>query len=128
MAFKGTGVTDAGTTPTTATLDTENNRKMSLDLSKWVRDNQANKGKEFTVTYYAKVNTNAEVTNNNKASLEYGNNPDETTTTTPSEAKTNTYPLGIIELVYIVLQSVVKPGITGFFKIDLHIKCYIYLS
>lgn len=36
--------------------------------------------------------------------------------------------LGIIELVYIVLQSVVKPGITGFFKIDLHIKCYIYLS
>lgn len=38
------------------------------------------------------------------------------------------YTLGIIELVYIVLQSVVKPGITGFFKIDLHIKCYIYLS
>lgn len=36
--------------------------------------------------------------------------------------------VGIIELVYIVLQSVVKPGITGFFKIDLHIKCYIYLS
>lgn len=35
---------------------------------------------------------------------------------------------GIIELVYIVLQSVVKPGITGFFKIDLHIKCYICLS
>ena len=35
---------------------------------------------------------------------------------------------GIIELVYIVLQSVVKPGITGFFKIDLHIKCYIYLK
>ena len=35
---------------------------------------------------------------------------------------------GSIELVYIVLQSVVKPGITGFFKIDLHIKCYIYLS
>ena len=25
-------------------------------------------------------------------------------------------------------KSVVKPGITGFFKIDLHIKCYIYLS
>ena len=38
------------------------------------------------------------------------------------------YTRGIIELVYIVLQSVVKPGITGFFKIDLHIKCYIYLS
>lgn len=34
----------------------------------------------------------------------------------------------IIELVYIVLQSIVKAGITEFFKIDLHIKCYIYLS
>lgn len=38
------------------------------------------------------------------------------------------YSAGIIELVYIVLQSVVKAGITDFFKIDLHIKCYIYLS
>lgn len=68
---------------------------MSLDLSEWVRANQTNKGKEFTVTYYAKVNQDAEVTNNNKASLEYGNNPIDTTTTTPSEAKTNTYPLDI---------------------------------
>ncbi len=42
-----------------------------------------------------KVNKDAEVTNNNKASLEYGNNPSDTTTTTPSEAKTNTYPLDI---------------------------------
>ena len=68
---------------------------MSLDLSAWVKANQTNKGKEFTVTYYAKVNKDAVVTNNNKASLEYGNNPDDTTTTTPSEAKTNTYPLDI---------------------------------
>ena len=68
---------------------------MSLDLSEWVKANQTNKGKEFTVTYYAKVNKAAEVTNNNKASLEYGNNPDDTTITTPSEAKTNTYPLDI---------------------------------
>lgn len=87
--------TDANAAPTTATLDTANSRKMSLDLSAWVKDNQANKGKEFTVTYYAKVNKDAEVTNNNKASLEYGNNPSDTTTTTPSEAKTNTYPLDI---------------------------------
>lgn len=95
VEFKEAGVTAAGTAPTTATLVTGNNRKMSLDLSAWVRDNQANKGKEFTVTYYAKVNAAAEVTNNNKASLEYGNNPGDTTTTTPSEAKTNTYPLDI---------------------------------
>ena len=95
VAFTDTSLTVGGTAPTTATLDTANNRKMSLDLSAWVRDNQANKEKEFTVTYYAKVNKDAEVTNNNKASLEYGNNPSDTTTTTPSEAKTNTYPLDI---------------------------------
>ncbi len=95
VTVKFTDSTDASTAPTTATLDTANKRKMSLDLSKWVRDNLTNKGKEFTVTYYAKVNKDAEVTNNNKASLEYGNNPSDTTTTTPSEAKTNTYPLDI---------------------------------
>ena len=87
--------TDASTAPTTAALATNNSKKMILDLSTWVRANQGNKGKAFTVTYYAKVNKDAEVTNNNKASLEYGNNPSDTTTTTPSEAKTNTYPLDI---------------------------------
>lgn len=94
VAF-GKGVTDAGTAPTTATLDTNNKRKMTLDLSAWVRANQGNKGKNFTVTYYAKVNKEAEVTEKNKAELEYGNKPGETTTTTPSEAKTPTYPLDI---------------------------------
>lgn len=93
VAFKDT--TDANTAPTTATIDTNNSKKMSLDLSAWVKANQTNKGKTFTVTYYAKVNKGAEVTNNNNASLEYGNNPSDTTTTTPSEAKTNTYPLDI---------------------------------
>ena len=69
---------------------------MSLDLSAWVRANQVNnKGKEFTVTYYAKVNKAADVSTKNNATLEYGNNPGETTTTTPSEAKTPTYPLDI---------------------------------
>lgn len=92
-----TGATEAGTESTTATLDSTNNKKMSLDLSAWVRGNQANKGKEFTVTYYAKVNANAIVTEKNKAQLEYGNKPGETTTTTPSEAKTPTYPLDILK-------------------------------
>lgn len=87
--------TDASTAPTTATLDTANKRKMSLDLSAWVKANQTKKGKEFTVTYYAKVNKDAVVTEKNKAQLEYGNKPGETTTTTPSEAKTPTYPLDI---------------------------------
>ena len=96
VAFTDNSVT-AGTTPTVATLDTANNRKMSLDLSEWVRANQANKGKEFTVTYYAKVNKDAVVIEKNKAQLEYGNKPGETTTTTPSEAKTPTYPLDILK-------------------------------
>lgn len=97
VAF-GAGVTDAGTAPTTATLETANNRKMSLDLSVWVRANQENKGKEFTVTYYAKVNKAADVTEKNKAQLEYGNNPGDTIKTTPSEAKTPTYPLDILKV------------------------------
>ena len=86
---------DASAAPTEAAIATDNSKKMSLDLSAWVKANQTNKGKTFTVTYYAKVNKGAEVTNNNNASLEYGNNPSDTTTTTPSEAKTNTYPLDI---------------------------------
>ena len=97
IAFEDTGVA-AGTAPTTATLSGEGNRTMALDLSAWVRANQANKGKEFTVTYYAKVNKDAVVTEKNKAQLEYGNKPDETTTTTPSEAKTPTYPLDILKI------------------------------
>ena len=71
---------------------------MSLDLSEWVRASQTNKGKEFTVTYYAKVNKAAVVTEKNKAQLEYGNKPGETTTTTPSEVKTPTYPLDILKV------------------------------
>lgn len=89
------GAADAGTAPTTAALDSTNNKKMSLDLSAWVKANQTNKGKSFTVTYYAKVNKDAVVDTKNSASLEYGNNPGDTTTTTPSEAKTPTYPLDI---------------------------------
>lgn len=96
VAFTAEGTTDPSTAPTTATLDTTK-KKMSLDLSAWVRANQTNKGKDFTVTYYAKVNDKAVVTEKNSATLEYGNKPGETTTTTPSEAKTPTYPLDILK-------------------------------
>ena len=99
VAFTDTNITGAGTAPTTATLDETNKKKMSLDLSEWIRANsENNKGKEFTVTYYAKVNKDAVVTNNNKASLEYGNKLGETTTTKPSEVKTPTYPLDIYKI------------------------------
>lgn len=96
VAF-GEEIADASKAPTTATLDSTNKKKMSLDLSEWVRANQTNKGKAFTVTYYAKVNKDAVVTEKNNAQLEYGNNPKETTKTTPSEAKTLTYPLDILK-------------------------------
>lgn len=88
-------IRDAQTTTETATLSGDNNRTMTLDLSAWIKKNQESKGQEFTVTYYAKVNSNAVVTEKNSASLEYGNDPDNTTITTPSEAETPTYPLDI---------------------------------
>lgn len=78
-----------------ATLSGEGNRTMTLDLSEWIRTNQNNKGQEFTVTYYAKVNKDAVVETNNSASLEYGNNQGETTITTPDVVTTPTYPLDI---------------------------------
>lgn len=93
VAF-GEGITDEGTAPTIAALDTTK-KTMSLDLSTWVRANQKNKGKKFTVTYYAKVNKDAVVTEKNKAELVYGNNPSDTTITKPSEVKTPTYYLNI---------------------------------
>ena len=79
----------------TAKLADDNDRMMTLDLSEWIRVKQDQVGAEFTVTYYAKVNKNAVVDTHNKAELEYGNDPNNTTTTTPSEAKTPTYPLDI---------------------------------
>lgn len=94
VVFTAEGTTDPSTAPTTATLDTTK-KTMSLDLSAWVRANQTNKGKEFTVTYYAKVNNKAVVEEKNKAELVYGNNPSDTTTTKPSEVKTPTYYLNI---------------------------------
>ena len=107
VAF-GKGTADAGNAPTTATLSGDGNRTMALDLSEWVSANQTNKGKEFTVTYYAKVNKNAVVTEKNSATLEYGNNPDDTTITKPSEAKTPTYPLDIKK--YAKTNKKILPG------------------
>ena len=82
-----------------AVLSEDNNRTMTLDLSAWIKGNQTSKGRQFTVTYYAKVNSNAVVTEKNSASLEYGNDPQNTTTTTPSEAETPAYPLNINKII-----------------------------
>ncbi len=74
---------------------TLNGRTMELDLSEWIKQNQEHKGKSFTVTYYAKVNKNAVVTEKNNAKLEYGNEPGTTEMTVPVEVHTPTYPLQI---------------------------------
>ncbi len=84
----------AGTQQATVT-----GRAMVLDLSQWVRDNQAHVGKTFTVTYYAKVNSDAVIQNKNSVTLEYGNQPGETTTTVPKEVLTPTYPLNINKII-----------------------------
>lgn len=78
-----------GVTSETAT------RTMLLDLSKKVQ--AATTGDEIEVTYQATVNKDAVVTTNNKATLEYSNNPgeDSTGTSKPSEVVTPTYPLDV---------------------------------
>ncbi len=86
-------MTKNGTTEGMTAVLTE--KKMVLDLSDWVRNHQDAKGEAFTVTYYAKVNQSAVITQNNQASLEYGNEPNTTVETVPVEAKTHTYPLQI---------------------------------
>lgn len=88
-------IKDGASSTQNAVLSGDDNRTMTLDLSQWIKNNQTSKGSEFTVTYYAKVNANAVVTEKNSASLEYGNDSSNTTTTTPSEVKTPTYPLQI---------------------------------
>lgn len=88
-------IKDGASSTQNAVLSGDDNRTMTLDLSQWIKNNRTSKGSEFTVTYYAKVNANAVVTEKNSASLEYGNDPSNTTTTTPSEVKTPTYPLQI---------------------------------
>lgn len=88
-------ITDGSLEEQTATLGETNDREMTLDLSEWIRGKQDKVGTEFTVTYYAKVNKSAVVDTHNSAELEYGNDPQNTTTTTPSVVKTPTYPLDI---------------------------------
>ena len=88
-------IKDGASSTQNAVLSGDDNRTMTLDLSQWIKDNQTSKGSEFTVTYYAKVNANAVVTEKNSASLEYGNDPDSTTTTTPVQEQTPTFPLQI---------------------------------
>lgn len=97
LTFKTSGVTIQIGNGDSQEVDNANfaEQMLTLDLSKWVRDNQEHVGETFTVTYQATVNEKAVVTEENKATLEYGHDANSTTTTTPKEAKTPTFPLQI---------------------------------
>ena len=64
----------------TGTLGGEDNRTMTVDLAQIVKGNQAYAGKEMTITYQAKVNSNAVINNHNSAEIEYTNDPETNTT------------------------------------------------
>ncbi len=70
-------------------------KTMDLNLSEFVTNFQSAKGQTFTVTYYAKADSTADVNTANSATLEYGNAPGQTIRTTPVSVVTPTYPLNI---------------------------------
>lgn len=78
-----------------ANFEGDTYRSITLDLSEFVRSHQEHKGKNIIITYYAKVNTNAVIKNYNKAFVKYGNDPDNTTDSTPDVVVVNTYELKI---------------------------------
>lgn len=88
-------IIDPEVTQTQAPKATISGRTFELNLSDWVKENQANVGKKFTVKYDAIVNESAVVTENNQAYLKYGNDPESIVKTTPREVKSPTYPIQI---------------------------------
>lgn len=77
---------------------TVSGQSMTLDLSLKVTTAQDKIGQEITITYYAKLNSNAVITNSkNKVEIVYSNKPgtDETGTTIPDIEKVPTFPLQI---------------------------------
>lgn len=76
----------------------EGYRHMEVNLSSFVKkDNNANKGKYIVVTYYAKVNKNADISTANEAELEYSNDPngEGTGTSQPDIEKTPTFLINV---------------------------------
>ena len=71
---------------------------LTLDLSDEVTDAQAKIGQDITITYYAKLNSNAVITNSkNEVEIVYSNKPgtDQTGTTIPDIEKVPTFPIQI---------------------------------
>lgn len=103
----GTALTDV-TLPVKVTIGTGGeedsmtatvtDQSMTLDLSDKVIGAQGKIGQDIKITYYAKLNSNAVITNSkNEVEIVYSNKPgtDETGTTIPDIAKVPTFPLQI---------------------------------
>lgn len=103
----GAALTDANL-PVKVTIGTEGaeesknatvtGQSMTLDLSSEVTRAQDKIGQDITITYYAKLNSNAVITNSkNEVEIVYSNKPgtDETGTTIPDIEKVPTFPIQI---------------------------------
>lgn len=94
----GTDITDTCRIVADVDKNQEQKEKMTIDLKDYINKEETQRdyiGKTLIITYKAKVNAEAQVTEKNSAKLEYGNNPDKTITTKPEEVKTPTFPVHI---------------------------------
>ena len=94
----GTDITDTCRIVADVAKNQEQKEKMTIDLKDYINKEETQRdyiGKTLIITYKAKVNAEAQVTEKNSAKLEYGNNPDKTITTKPEEVKTPTFPVHI---------------------------------
>lgn len=82
-------------TPITEIEASVNGRTMTINLAKYIKDNQTKIGQEVRIQYKAKVNTDAVIETNNSATLVYGNNPGSTITNKPEQVNTPTFPVHI---------------------------------
>lgn len=75
--------------------DGNNPRVLTIDLSEYIKNNQAQIGQTLTIKYKAKVNENAVIKTNNSATLEYGKNSKDTIVNKPVQVQTPTFPVHI---------------------------------
>ena len=94
----GTDITDTCGIVANVDKNQEQKEEMTIDLREYINKKETQRdhiGKTLVITYKAKVNAEALVTEKNSAKLEYGNDPDKTITTKPEEVNTPTFPVHI---------------------------------
>lgn len=94
----GTDITDTCRIVANVAKNKEQKEEMTIDLKAYINEEETQRdhiGKTLVITYKAKVNAEALVTEKNSAKLEYGNDPDKTITTKPEEVNTPTFPVHI---------------------------------